>query len=286
MTKGGTMKGFREIEVPRKKHALRANMAIIVFVMTIFSSIAFAEELSVIQIMERNYELNRTRDRSNEIVMEMYNRQGKKRTRRLRTTAMLTEDGVNEKRLIRFLYPPDLKGAGFLGMEHSDSDDDMWLYLPTLRKCRRKLASDKKDSFLGTEFSYGDVTRPKVPEYRYELKGEKEINGIECYVIEATPASEEILKDYGYSKRTDYIRKDNLTRAKAIFFDKYGKLLKTLLCYDPEEVDAENHKWFIKRREMINHQNGRKTVLKMEKIQVNIGIKEDQFTRRYLERGR
>ena len=254
-------------------------------ILTVFAcSAAFAQDLSVLEIMERNYQVNRTKDRSNEITMEMYNKQGKKRTRRLRSTAMLMKDGINEKRLIRFLYPPDIKGAGFLVFEHCDRDDDMWLYLPTLRKSRRKLASDKKDSFLGTEFSYGDVTGPKVPEYGYELKGEEEVGGIRCYVIEATPASEDVLKDYGYSKRIDYIRKDNFTRAKAIFFDKYDKHLKTLLCHDPVEVDPENHKWFIKQREMLNHKNGRKTVLKMEKIQVNTGIKEKAFTLRYLER--
>ena len=170
-------------------------------------------------------------------------------------------------------------------IEHSDRDDDMWLYLPTLRKSRRKLAGNKKDSFLGTEFSYGDVTGPKVPEYRYKLKGEEKVDGIKCYVIEAISASEGILKDYGYSKRIDYIRKDNFTRAKALFFDRYEKELKTLFCHDPVEVDPENHKWFITQREMINHQNGRKTVLKMEKIRVNIGIKEKEFTLRYLEKG-
>jgi hypothetical protein len=254
-------------------------------VITFAASSAFAEELTVLQIMERNYEVNRTKDRSIEVTMEMYNKAGKKRTRRLTNSAMLTEDGVNEKRLLRFLYPPDVKGTGFLVIERNDGDDLMWLFLPTLRKSRRKLASNKKDSFLGTEFSYGDVTGPKVPEYKYVLKGEVEVQGVTCYVIESTPASEDVLKDYGYSKRTDFIRKDTFTHQKALFYDLKGKLLKTLTCSDPYEADPVNHKWFIKRREMTNHQKGRKTILQMEKILVNLGIEEKAFTVRYLERG-
>ena len=261
------------------------RISILVVVIAFAASAAFAQDLSILEIMERNYQVNRTKDRSNEITMEMYNKRGKKRIRKLRTTAMLSEDGINERRLIRFLYPPDVKGTGFLVFEHSDRDDDMWLYLPTLRKSRRKLASSKKDSFLGTEFSYGDITGPSVSEYNYRMKEEKENEQTACYVIEAVPATKDILSDYGYSKRIDYIRKDNFTRMKAIFFDKYGKLLKTLSCFDPVEVDPENHKWFVRRREMVNHKNGRKTVLKMEKIRVNIGIREKQFTLRYLEKG-
>ena len=258
---------------------------ILVVVIAFMSPAVFAQDLTVLEIMERNYNVNRTQDRCNEVTMEMYSKHGKKRIRKLRITTMLSENGINERRLIRFLYPPDVKGTGFLVIEHSDRDDDMWLYLPTLRKSRRKLASSKKDSFLGTEFSYGDITGPSVSEYNYRMKEEKENEQTACHVIEAVPATEDILSDYGYSKRIDYIRKDNFTRMKAIFFDKYGKLLKTLSCFDPVEVDPENHKWFVKQREMVNHKNGRKTVLKMDKIQVNIGIREKQFTLRYLEKG-
>jgi hypothetical protein len=246
---------------------------------------ASAGDLSETEIMQRNYEVNRTRDRIIDITMEMVNQSGKKRVRRLTSTAMLMEDGVSEKRLLRFLYPPDVKGTGFLVIERSEGDDNMWLYLPTLRKSRRKLAGDKKDSFLGTEFSYGDITGPKVPEYTYTLKGEQKIEGVGCYVIESTPASEAILEDYGYFKRIDYIRKDTFTHHKAEFYDLKGDLLKTLTCFDPYEADPVNRKWFIKRREMVNHQNGRKTILLMEKIRINQGIEDQTFSIRNLERG-
>jgi outer membrane lipoprotein-sorting protein len=255
-------------------------------ILVFIAGTASARDPSVIQIMERNYEVNRTRDRSIEITMQMLSDSGKKRIRRLTNRALLMKDGINEKRLIRFHFPPDLEGAGFLVLEQSDGDDHMWLYLPTLRKSRRKLASDKKDSFLGTEFSYGDITGPKVSEYTYVLKGEEKLDGFPCWVIESTPASDDVLKDYGYSKRTDYIRKDTYTHQKAMFYDPDGERLKTLTCSDPYEADPENHKWFIKKRVMENHQNGRKTILQMDNIQINIGIEDKEFSVRYLERGR
>ena len=255
-------------------------------VLSIFHSHTYAEEFSLISIMKKNYQVNRTLDRTNHVIMEMYGKNGKMRVRKLKNFAKLKRDNINEKRLIRFLYPPDLKGTGFLVIEYPQGDDDMWLYLPTLRKSRRKLASNKKDSFMGTEFSYGDIVAAKVEEYKYNLLGREVIDGSECYVIEARPASKDVLKDYGYSKRIDYISKNNFTRLKSVFFDKHEKKLKTLTAKTPYEADPVNHKWFMRDMEMTNHQNGRRTLLKLEKITINSGIRDERFTVRYLEKGR
>ena len=255
-------------------------------VLSIFHSHTYAEELSLAAIMKKNYQVNRTLDRTNHVIMEMYGKNGKMRVRKLKNFAKLKRDNINEKRLIRFLYPPDLKGTGFLVIEYPQGDDDMWLYLPTLRKSRRKLASNKKDSFMGTEFSYGDIVAAKVEEYKYNLLGREVIDGSECYVIEARPASKDVLKDYGYSKRIDYISKNNFTRLKSVFFDKHEKKLKTLTAKTPYEADPVNHKWFMRDMEMTNHQNGRRTLLKLEKITINSGIRDERFTVRYLEKGR
>ena len=246
---------------------------------------ALAETPAAIDIMTRNYEVNRTQDRAIEFTMEMYNKSGKKRVRRLSNTAILMPDGINEKRLLRFRYPPDIKGTGFLVIERSDGDDNMWLYLPTLRKSRRKLSSDKSNSFIGTEFTFGDITGPKVSEYTYNLVGEETLDGVACYRVEATPVSSDVRENYGYAKRIDYVRKDNFTYHKVLFYDLKEKLLKTLTCFEPYEADPVNHKWFIKRRVMVNHQNGRKTVLQMEKITIDQGLSEKLFSIRYLERG-
>ena len=255
-------------------------------VLSIFHSHTYAEEFSLISIMKKNYQVNRTLDRTNHVIMEMYGKNGKMRVRKLKNFAKLKRDNINEKRLIRFLYPPDLKGTGFLVIEYPKGDDDMWLYLPTLRKSRRKLASNKKDSFMGTEFSYGDIVAAKVEEYKYNLLGREVIDGSECYVIEARPANKDVLKDYGYSKRIDYISKNNFTRLKSVFFDKHEKKLKTLTAKTPYEADPVNHKWFMRDMEMTNHQNGRRTLLKLEKITINSGIRDERFTVRYLEKGR
>ncbi|MFZ2451864.1 MAG: outer membrane lipoprotein-sorting protein [Methylovulum miyakonense] len=41
-------------------------------------------------------------------------------------------------------------------------------------------ASDKKDSFVGTDFSYGDVIGHKVGEWGHKLLGEETVDGNPC----------------------------------------------------------------------------------------------------------
>ena len=47
----------------------------------------------------------------------------------------------------------------------------MWIYLPALRKVRRLVASNKKDSFAGTDFSYGDVIGHAVEAWKHKITG-------------------------------------------------------------------------------------------------------------------
>lgn len=259
-----------------------ALMALAAIVFTAVPGVA-GQQPSAVRIMERNYLVNRTSDKVVDITMEMISGSGRKRVRRLTSAAVLSLDGVNEKRMLRFLYPPDIRGTGFLVMEQSPRDDLMWLYLPTLRKSRRKQAGDKKDSFMGTEFSYGDITGPKVSEFTYNLEGTQPVDGIDCYVIKAVPATDEIRNNYGYSMRTDYIRTDIFTRRKAVFYDLKGRLLKTMTGTSPFQADKAGQKWFLEKRVMKNHQNKRSTILTMENIRVNLGLNENDFSVRNLE---
>jgi len=49
-------------------------------------------------------------------------------------------------------------------------------------------------------------------------------------------------------------------------------------------LDSKNHKYRLTHIEMENKQNGRKSILKVEKIQFIPTVKEEYFTTRYLER--
>jgi outer membrane lipoprotein-sorting protein len=158
------------------------------------------------------------------------------------------------------------------------------IYLPALKKVRRLVSSNKKDSFVGTDFSNGDVIGYKVSEWNHKLLKEEVLDGQACYVIESTPKTEEIKNNSGYSKRIGWLRKDNLMSVKSEFFDEAGEMLKTMTFNDVQLVDAKRGKWQAMRLEANNLQTGHRTIIKFENFKVNQQVKDEFFTTRYMEK--
>jgi hypothetical protein len=243
-----------------------------------------AAELNAHDIMEKNFFVTKVSSLQIELTMVLINDKGQQRERRSVGLVKLQPNGVDSKLVVRFDTPADIKGTSFLQIEHIDGDDDLWIYLPALKKSRRLVANNKKDSFVGSDFSYGDISLPKVDQYRHSLlKTEKE-DGVDCFVVESVPASDAVRANSGYSKKVTWVRSDNFVEAKVDYYDLAGRLWKTQTVSRPEQVDAQKGRWFPLHREMVNRQNGHRTVIDATKLVPGIAISDDTFTTRYIER--
>ena len=243
-----------------------------------------APELSAQAIMEKNFFASKIKSMKTDSTMVLINDKGQQRERKNTTLLKLQPNGIDSKLLVKFSMPADIKGTGFLQVEHSDGDDDLWLYLPALKKSRRLVANNKKDSFLGSDFSYGDISLPKVDQYRHTLQASEQIDAHDCYVIESVPANETVKSDSGYSRKITWVRTDNFLEAKVEYYDISGRLLKTQTITKHQLVEPETARWFAQYREMTNHQTGHKTVLNFDKIEAGVAVPDDLFTTRYIER--
>lgn len=241
-------------------------------------------DLTARDIMEKNFYVTKITYLHSESTMTLINDKGQQRVRQSRSVSRLQPNGIDSKLLIRFLRPGDIEGTGYLQVQHYDGDDEMWIYLPALKKVRRLVASNKKDSFVGSDFSYGDILLPVVDTYTHRLVKSESLDGEDCYVIESVPATEQIKKDYGYAKKVTWIRKVNYMEKKVEYYDLTGRLLKTQTVPDVVEVDPAAHKWWATRREMVNHQTGHRTLITFDKLDAASPVSDDLFTTRYLER--
>jgi len=239
--------------------------------------------LTPVEIMEKNFVVTKYPDSTSETTMTLTNKAGKQRLRKTFGTTKLEPNGVDNMRMTRFLEPADVKGTVSLLIEHAEKDDDIWIYLPSVKKVRRLVSSNKKDSFVGTDFSYGDVIGHKVKEWDHKLVKEEEVDGKPCYVIESTPKDANIKANTGYSKRVNWIEKDNFVTLKAVLYDEAGELLKEAKFTNYSEVDPARHKWQAGQLETRNVQAEHSTVIHIDQIKVNIGVKDDYFTTRYME---
>jgi len=244
---------------------------------------AVAWALTAVEIMDKNFVVGKYADSTSDTTMTLTNKSGQQRVRKTFGTSKIDANGIDNKRMTRFLESTDVKGTVSLLIEHSDKDDDIWIYLPSVKKVRRLISSNKKDSFVGTDFSYGDVIGHKVKEWNHTLVKEEDIDGKPCYVIESTPKDATVKTNTGYSKRVGWIQKDNFVTVKAIAYDEAGELLKEAKYSHWKEVDTVKHKWQAGILEAKNLQTGHSTVITIDQFKVNNGVKDDFFTTRYME---
>lgn len=147
--------------------------------------------------------------------MTIVSSKGKKKIRELKVWSKNNID-KDDWRVMKFLSPPDVRNVGFLVL----SDDRMYLYLPEFHRIRRIASHNKKESFMGSDFSYEDMgTSGFTRFYDAKLLSENENE----WVLELTRKSG-VSKPY--SKIKMWVSKEIEIPFKMELYDDSGKLWK------------------------------------------------------------
>ncbi|ACF13913.1 exporters of the RND superfamily-like protein [Chloroherpeton thalassium ATCC 35110] len=211
-------------------------------------------------------------------------KRGEQRVRKMAMVSKLYDDGLTEKKLVKFNAPADVKGTGFLWFDYNDKSDDKWIYMTALRKTRRIISSENAKSFMGSEFSYADMSLPTVDDFSYKFLQAETVNGESCYALEIIPKTNGVAEDNGFSKKISYISKNDFVLRKAIYYNLAGEKEKIMRVKSIIEVDANNHKFKMKEMEMENLLSNRKSISRIEQIKFNPNVPDDYFTTRHLEK--
>ena len=256
-------------------------LAVLTLVVTSLSSVP-AWGQSGAEIMQKERTLHRLKDEEERQVLRLVSKGGATKERRIVRWTMAGAGGL-DKILVRFLAPRDVENTGLLTWEGKDGNDDQWLYLPAVKKPKRIAASGKKNRFMGTDYAYEDLRPESTAANTYALAGTETVDGHECFVIEAKPATERFAADTGYSRRRLWIRKDSYATIKREFYDKQGKLEKVEV--SRKLVNVKGSAWRANEIEMRDVQNGTTTVIAVESRVVDRGLTDDFFTEAELTRG-
>ena len=124
--------------------------------------------------------------------MVLRNKQGQESRRQLRVK-VLEVAGDGDKSLMVFDEPRDVKGTALLTHGHKQEADDQWLYLPALKRVKRISSSNRSGSFMGSEFSYEDLSTPEVEKYTYRYLRDEPCGDLTCMVCERVPGGQESL---------------------------------------------------------------------------------------------
>jgi len=208
------------------------------------------------------------------VTMTITDSRGRTRTREFTILRMDVEEGGEQRFYVYFHRPPDVAKTTYLVWKHPGKDDDRWLYLPALDLDNRVAASDKRTSFVGSDFLYEDVSGRGEEEDEHELLGEE--NGM--YVIKSTPRDPAGV-EFAYFKV--WIDAATFLPMKAEYYNAQGVHYRTVEALQVEDVEGHPTATRMKASDL---EGGGFTVMEFSGMDYDVGLEEDIFEDRYLRR--
>jgi outer membrane lipoprotein-sorting protein len=187
----------------------------------------------------------------------------------------------NARAVIVFQEPASVRGSRFLIMENSGREKDQWIFLPSLGKIRRIAASEGSGSFMGSDFSYDDISSAdrKTDLDNHKILRTEKLNNKDCHVIESSPKD----ANYQYSKMIQWIDVGSFVIYKIELYDRRGNQVKLLEILEMREVQGRLTPYQTK---MTSIAEGTSTSLNVVNLKYDDAIPEGVFTTRFLETGR
>lgn len=248
----------------------------------IFIGVNANAKIDVNEIMEKAHQASyyQGADGKAQILMKVYKKKGAKPIKKMFYMLRYdVKDGGEQMFLTYFTSPSDLKRTTFLVHKKIKKDDYRRLYIPALDKTLAIAGSRKQDPFMGSDFSYEDVSGRHFTKDEHKLLGTKEINGRKSYAIESVPK----VKEGQTSKINSWIAVDDHTPLKVQYVNHQGKVYRE---YTSDKIiEVQGFKTIVKRT-MKSPLSGSYTemLLNPKKIAYNIGLSEKDFTERSLKK--
>jgi hypothetical protein len=227
------------------------------------------------QIVDESQKRGRAASQHYEGVLEVTTSNGKVTTKSWQSFRLGSYG--NSKSVIRFTAPAEVKGVALLVVNHPERSSDQWMWTPAIGRDRRISFQDRATRFFGTDFSFEDLEERDVDQYDYRLTGEEPIDGAPCWRIESRPRQG---KTSQYTLSRVWIRKDNYVPAQ------YENFIKDQLVRRLHQTAIRNVQgiWTACTLEMTDLRRNSRTVLRLEKLEYNVPMKDDDFTVQSLRR--
>jgi len=240
---------------------------------------AAAQQPDAVKIMNRSRDLSITGSMSANINLIITEKNGSTRKRTISLTTKSYTDGL-EKRFIKFVEPADVRGTAMLVFDNKNTPDEMWIYLPALKKTRRIVTSEKGKSFMSSEFSNADMTSPALSDFNHNHLEKSGTNN--TWIIESIPVNEDKADEYGYSRKISYISIDNSQVQKMEFYNFESELFKVIEI--KSVVPLKDGKFLVKDMVANNLTTSRKSEIIFNNVKEDAVIDDSYFTVQNLER--
>jgi outer membrane lipoprotein-sorting protein len=222
------------------------------------------------------------RDSRAELRMRLFDSHGRVRERALTMLRMRGEKEKGDRALIRFTYPNDIRNTAFLVWEHPDTDDERFLYLPALGRVRRISGQEKDESFVGSDLSYEDIGGRDISDYTYAFTADDtswlapDGSKRPAWLLESRAKD----KNAELPRSVSFVLKDSFVISAADIFNRRNERVKHFEVRKLERVEGI---WTVLDLVMSNERDNTRTELTTSSIDYNVGLTENDFSRRQLE---
>jgi len=178
----------------------------------------------------------------------------------------------NSKAVLRFTAPPEVKGVSLLIVNHPERASDQWIWRPNIGREQRISLQDRSTRFFGTDFSFEDLEERDVGQFDFKLQADE--GG--AWKIQSTPK-----KSSQYTRSFLWVKKDNYTVVKSESYNKKG-LVRSI---DYRDFEQSKSIWTARTVEVNDVTRNSRTILKYDKLEYNLPMKDADFTLDFLRRG-
>ena len=223
-------------------------------------------------------------DGKSHVEMTITDSQGRERKRVFNILRRTVEVGGDQNYFVYFQEPADVRRMVYLVQKHTgvDADDDRWLYLPNLDLVKRIAASDKRTSFVGSDFLYEDVSGRSIELDTHELAKATD----DRYVLKNVPKKPDEVEFSYYFVEID---KATYMPMKMEYYDKNGEKYRVVESVKMEMIKAKEGDKEVEYPTVTESvakdlKTGSTTEMKFKNVKYNVGLEENLFTERYLRR--
>ena len=167
----------------------------------------------------------------------------------------------------RFTSPKNVSNTQIIWIDRTTGTDDMWLYLPALKRVTTLNDKNQSRAFMGSDFEFNDFLLMSLPQ-KHDLLEETP----STWIIQSTPVNEDQIP---YTKWVSTIDKNTTNPTEVLFYTNETKVKElTILKINTEGVPIKS--------QMNNLKTGSTTILEIHTLDTQSDIPLTNFSKAYL----
>lgn len=211
------------------------------------------------------------------VTMVLTDKKGRTREREFWMLRADVEDMGDQRYYTYFTKPADVRRTGFLVHKHADGDDDRWLYVPSVDLVRRIAADDRRSSFVGSDFTYEDVSGRLPSLDSHTILPAETLNEREMLVVKSVPV------DAGtadYAWRKTWIDPEVKLPVQEEYYNEKDEVVRQFMVDSIETIEGVAT---ATQRTMVDVKSNHKTTITFSEVTYGVELEPDKYTERLLK---